>query len=170
MANIPKHYRLFFLYIEPLSALLGAYWAAFRPASYLAFLTSSALARAASHLSFLGTHSHAIAIPETPTLITLYQLANLYVLFALNEHLVLSSTTSLKTWKTLLFCLLVADLGHLATLIPLAMEKGFFTEYLAFWKWNAMEWGSVGFVYAGATMRACFLMGVGMDAGEAKRD
>lgn len=30
-------------------------------------------------------------------------------------------------------------------------------------KWNRMDWGNVGFVYAGATMRMLFLAGVGMD-------
>ena len=34
-----------------------------------------------------------------------------------------------------------------------------------FWnvsKWNAMAWGSVGFVYLGASFRLCFLAGVGL--------
>lgn len=151
--TIPFFYRLFFLYIEPISALLGAYWAGARPSEYLGFLASSKLATGAG-----------ISSPNTPTLISLYQLSNLYLLFALNEHLVLSSTTSLKTWRALLFCLLVADLGHLATMAPLGFEKGLAEVYLTFWRWNAMEWGSVGFVYAGATMRTCFLLGVGLSA------
>ncbi|KAJ3557767.1 hypothetical protein NM688_g1292 [Phlebia brevispora] len=102
------YYRLFFYYIEPLSAVLS----------------------------------------------------NLYLLFALNEHLVLTSTSSLHTWRRLLFCLLVADFGHLATMIPLALEKGWLDVFVRFWAWNAMEWGSVGFVYAGALTRMCFLAGV----------
>jgi hypothetical protein len=31
-----------------------------------------------------------------------------------------------------------------------------------------MAWGNVGFVYAGATMRMCFLAGVGMGKGKPK--
>ena len=159
--SIPILYRSFFLYIEPISAILGAYWAGARPAEYLGLLATSNTARLASDISN----------PNTPTLISLYQLSNLYFLFALNEHLVLSSTTSLKTWRTVLFCLLVADLGHLATMAPLGLEKGFAEVYFAFWNWNAIEWGSIGFVYAGATMRTCFLLGVGLesDASQEKR-
>jgi hypothetical protein len=141
----PFPYRIFFLYIEPISALAGAYYAAIHPSHYLLDLvkpTQGDITR---------------TIPDTPTLMSLSQLANLYLLFALNEHLVLSSTSSLKTWRRLLFCLLVADLGHLATMIPAGPE--------IFWnisKWNAMAWGSVGFVYFGAMLRFCFLAGVGL--------
>ncbi|KAJ7736556.1 hypothetical protein DFH07DRAFT_99204 [Mycena maculata] len=147
MSNIPLIYRLFFLYIEPVSALAGAYYAAFRPNEYLA------------DLSLPGGN-----LLEPPSLTTqnsmvLLQLANLYLLFALNEHLVLSSTTSLKTWRRLLFCLLVADFGHLISMAPLGAD--------VFWRvgdWNAMVWGSVGFVYAGASMRMAFLAGLGIGA------
>ena len=110
--SIPLAYRLFFLYIEPISALVGAYYAAFKPTTYLDLLSPDSATSPSNTL-------------PAPTLSSLYQLANLYLLFALNEHLVLSSTTSLRTWRTLLFCLLIADFGHLATMVPLAREKGF---------------------------------------------
>ncbi|KAI0355496.1 hypothetical protein OH77DRAFT_1521048 [Trametes cingulata] len=157
---IPLAYRLFFLYIEPISAIVGAFYAGLRPTEYLTYLASSA---ASAKLA---------QSPPTPTLISLYQLSNLYLLFALNEHLVLSSTASRRTWRALLLGLLVADLGHLATMVPLAWEKGFAEVFLRAWRWNAMEWGSVGFVYAGATMRSCFLMGVGLgeDAKQEKEE
>ncbi|KAI0328241.1 hypothetical protein GY45DRAFT_1282258 [Cubamyces sp. BRFM 1775] len=150
-SSIPLAYRLFFLYIEPISAIVGAFYAGIKPSEYLTYLASS------SALEKLAQG------PTTPTLISLYQLSNLYLLFALNEHLVLSSTASLRTWRRLLFCLLIADFGHLATMVPLAQEKGFAEVFLYFWKWNAMEWGSVGFVYAGATMRSSFLRGIGLE-------
>jgi hypothetical protein len=143
--NIPLPYRIFFIYIEPISALAGAYYAAIHPSHYLLDLVSPTQ----------GNFSRAVL--DTPTRMSLSQLANLYLLFALNEHLILSSTSSLKIWSRLLFCLLVADLGHLATMIPAGPE--------IFWnvsKWNAMAWGSVGFVYLGATLRSCFLAGVGL--------
>ncbi|EIM88630.1 uncharacterized protein STEHIDRAFT_120766 [Stereum hirsutum FP-91666 SS1] len=143
-------YQLFFLYIEPISALAGAYYAAYRPSDYLHDLVASTNKIAAS-----GTTTN------IPILMTLFQLSNLYVLFALNEHLVLSSTTSVKTWKRVLFCLLVADFGHLATMAPAGAE--------IFWNvasWNAMAWGSVGFVYLGATMRLCFLADIGFKGAE----
>ena len=150
--QIPLAYRLFFLYIEPISDIVGAYYAGGKPSEYLAYLTASPGAAATT----------AAQSPPTATLISLYQLANLYLLFALNEHLVLSSTSSRRTWRRLLFCLLVADLGHLATMIPSALEKGWADVFLRFWAWNAMEWGSVGFVYAGASMRSSFLLEIGL--------
>ncbi|TCD66525.1 hypothetical protein EIP91_001301 [Steccherinum ochraceum] len=163
LITIPLLYRLFFLYIEPISALVGSYFAAGAPATYLHLLASTA------SKSTLDVSSNP---PNTPTLVSLYQLSNLYLLFALNEHLVLSSATSLITWRRLLFCLLIADFGHLATMYPLAVERGLAvgrTEalmrvYAYFWEWNAMDWGSVGFVYCGALMRLSFLLGVGLSS------
>ncbi|KAH8099846.1 hypothetical protein BXZ70DRAFT_222151 [Cristinia sonorae] len=154
----PWIYRLFFLYIEPVSALVGSYYAAALPWTYLALLSP---------------RSNGNTPPQTAdasVLVSLYQLSNLYLLFALNEHLVLSSTSSLTTWRRLLFCLLVADFGHLATMFPLAAERtssgdlleGIMRVYARFWEWNAMDWGSVGFVYCGALMRISFLLGWGL--------
>jgi hypothetical protein len=69
------------------------------------------------------------------------------------EALVLRSTSSRRVWKTLLLCLLIADVGHLRSVAPLGVEI-----YYRFDRWNAMAWGNVGFVYAGATMRVLFLL------------
>ncbi|KAF8509356.1 hypothetical protein BU17DRAFT_56206 [Hysterangium stoloniferum] len=151
-------YKLFFLYIEPLSALGGAIYAGFLPKTYLKDL---ALTNTPSQFT------REVDLP-IPTLMTLFQLANLYLLFALNEHLVLSSTHDIKTWKRLLFGLLVADFGHLLSLAPLGPDA-----YWRLWEWNAMMWGSVGFVYLGATTRICFLMGLGLggpDQGRARNN
>ncbi|KAJ6577645.1 hypothetical protein B0H19DRAFT_1120772 [Mycena capillaripes] len=145
-SNIPFIYKLFFLYIEPASALAGAYYSAFRPDDYLKDLSLPGGMLEPSPLT-------------TQNKIVLLQLANLYLLFTLNEHLVLSSTNSLKTWRRLLFGLLVADFGHLISMAPLGVD--------VFWRvgdWNAMVWGSVGFVYAGASMRMSFLAGLGLRA------
>ncbi|KZP02263.1 hypothetical protein FIBSPDRAFT_880457 [Athelia psychrophila] len=142
MSTIPfLPYKLFFLYIEPISAIAGAYYAAIQPQDYLQDLAPTA---PTPHMT-------------TAMGMTLMQLANLYALFALHEHLVLSSTSSLKVWRRILFCLLVADFGHLATMAPLG--SGIFWR---FWEWNAMAWGSVGFVYVGASMRLSFLAGLGL--------
>ncbi|KAJ4485704.1 hypothetical protein J3R30DRAFT_1395381 [Lentinula aciculospora] len=139
-------YTVFFLYIEPISALAGAYYAAIKPQNYL------------NDLSLSDT-----VVKSTTPLVTtqmnmaLLQLANLYLLFALNEHLVLSSTTSIITWKRMLFCLLIADFGHLFSMAPLGTDV-----FWKVWEWNAMVWGSVGFVYVGASMRISFLCGLGL--------
>lgn len=149
-------YRLFFLYIEPVSALLGAYYAAFRPEAYLRDLS---LQNAVQQQS-----SSTVPPLATQTNMVLLQLANLYFLFALNEHFVLSSTSSLLTWRRLLMGLLIADFGHLVTMSPLGGEV-----FWRFWDWNAMVWGSVGFVYVGASMRLCFLSGIGLSTTEFRR-
>lgn len=146
-------YQLFFLYIEPISALAGSFYAG-RPQEYLSMLT-------------LG--KSAVAIPDsvasTQVNIALYQLSNLYLLFAINEHLVLKHSRTLDTWRALLFGLLIADFGHLATNVTLGMEV-----YWKFWEWNAMMWGGVGFVYAGALARTLFLLGVGVSPAAFKKD
>ena len=114
-------YRLFFLYIEPVSALAGAYYAGLKPTQYLQDLTKN------------PSNINANLTLTTPMAMSLAQLANLYLLFALNEHLVLSSTSSKTVWRRLLFCLLLADFGHLATMIPLG--PNFFGKYGSGTRW-----------------------------------
>ena len=142
---IPLFYQYFFLWIEPLSTILGAYYAFFQQQTYLNL-------------------THAPSAPLTgialSSQIVLNQLANLYFLFALNEGLVLRATSDLRVWRTLLFGLLVADFGHLYSVSPLGTE--------VFWNlrsWNAVDWGNVGFVYVGASTRIAFLLGVGLSNG-----
>lgn len=143
--SLPVPYRLFFLVIEPFSALVGAYYAHFRQRDYL-LLTDSASAPVLT------------AIP-TGTSIVLSQLANLYLLFALNEALVLRSTSDLRVWKTVLLVLLLADFGHLWSIKELGL--GIFLPW-NFASWNAIDWGNIPFVYMGASMRIAFLADVGM--------
>lgn len=138
-------YQLFFLYIEPLSALGGAIYAGMLPGTYIKDLTLTTVWPAKD------------TTLTTPVLMTLFQLSNLYLLFAINEHVVLSSTNNIKIWKRLLFGLLIADFGHLLSLAPLGSEV-----YWRVWDWNAMMWGSVAFVYLGASMRIAFLFNVGL--------
>lgn len=141
---IPLIYRVFFLYIEPLASLVGAYYAFFLPQAYL-------------HLTDASSSLNITTPIPLSTSITLLQLSNLYFLFAINEAFVLRVTSDIKVWQTLLFGLLVADLGHLWSVHPLGVD--------VYWKvlrWNAIDWGNVGFVYLGAGMRMCFLAGFGM--------
>jgi hypothetical protein len=98
----------------------------------------------------------AIHIP-IGTSIVLSQLANLYLLFAINEALVLRSTSDLRVWRTLLFGLLIADLGHLFSVAKLGSD--------IYWRvqiWSAIDWGNVAFVYIGAMSRIAFLCSVGL--------
>ncbi|KXS93357.1 hypothetical protein AC579_2744 [Pseudocercospora musae] len=145
---IPWPYRLFFLYIEPISTLVGAYFAHFRQAYYM-------------------HHTHpptAARLPGVSTResIVLSQLANLYLAFTLTEALVLRATTSRRVWNTLLLVLLIADFGHLYSVKAAGLQV-----YTAFTDWNAMYWGNLGFVYVGALHRSCFLLGIGLPASSA---
>lgn len=139
---VPLIYRIFFLYIEPFASLVGAYYAFFEPHEYL-HLTHAASAPATS-------------IPLSTT-VALNQLSNLYLLFAINEALVLRATSDINVWRVLLLGLFVADLGHLYSIHPLGLD--------VYWKvsqWNAIDLGNIAFVYVGATVRSCFLAGLGI--------
>ncbi|RYP71008.1 hypothetical protein DL771_005103 [Monosporascus sp. 5C6A] len=139
--HLPLAYRLFFLVIEPISALVGAFYAHFRQDEYLTM-----------------THADSASSPlPLGTSIVMSQLANMYLLFALNEALVLRSTGNLKVWKTVLFVLLVADFGHLYSVSGLGPNV-----YWNISQWNPIDWGNLAFVYLGALMRIAFLTGIGM--------
>ena len=144
--TLPLIYRLFFLLIEPIATLAGAYYAFFDQRAYLDL-------------------THAVSAPSPiplGTSIAMSQLANLYFAFALSEAIVLRSTSDLRVWKAVLFCLLVADLGHLYTVSVLGPQI-----YWSVFEWNAIDWGNIGFVYLGASMRIAFLAGIGF-AGKGK--
>ncbi|KAF2151013.1 hypothetical protein K461DRAFT_295109 [Myriangium duriaei CBS 260.36] len=143
----PLIYRLFFLYIEPVATAVGAYYAHYDQKQYLALTVPSY-----SPTSLLA--------PSQVERIVLTQLANMYFVFALNEALVLRSTSSRQVWRTFLLGLLIADFGHIYSVRTMG-----FDVYWRFWEWNAMYWGNLGFVYVGAFLRTCFLLDVGHAAG-----
>ncbi|KAF2207437.1 hypothetical protein CERZMDRAFT_51012 [Cercospora zeae-maydis SCOH1-5] len=136
---LPLTYALFFLWIEPVSTVVGAYFAHFQQDYYMSMTVPG---------------NTPISTRET---IVLSQLANLYLAFTLNEALVLRATRSRKVWNTLLLGLLIADVGHIYACKAAGSEL-----FYSFWKWNAMWFGNLGFVYVGATLRICFLMGIGL--------
>lgn len=141
---LPWPYTLFFLYIEPFSTIVGAYYAHYQQSFYL-------------ESTYAATSTTGLLAVSTRESIVLSQLANLYLAFTLNEALVLRATTDRRVWSTLLLVLLVADFGHIYSVKAAGLEV-----YFQFWKWNAMYWGNLGFVYVGATMRTCFLLGLGL--------
>ena len=144
---LPLLYRFFFLFLEPISALVGAYFCHLRQARYLALLDAPSAA---------ATTFTTGALP-LGTSVALSQLANMYLFFALNEAVVLRSTSDLRVWKAVLAVLLLADLGHLYSMRELGPQI-----YYDVLGWNEGDWGNVPWVYAGAMLRICFLAGVGM--------
>ncbi|KAF2875631.1 hypothetical protein BDV95DRAFT_484191 [Massariosphaeria phaeospora] len=143
---IPRLYRAVFLYIEPLSTLVGALFAHFQQHRYLQ-LTHAASAPAA-----------AAAVPVS-TSIVLTQLANLYLLLCINEALVLRATADVNVWTVFLAGLLLADFGHLYSV---RLVGG--AVYWRFWDWNPIDWGNVGFVYFLAGVRLMLFARVGFGA------
>ncbi|KAF2713046.1 hypothetical protein K504DRAFT_461630 [Pleomassaria siparia CBS 279.74] len=149
MTAIPTTYRLVFLYIEPVSTLVGAIYAHYLQSKYLTL----------THLASAPGNSIPIS-----TSIVLTQLANLYLLLCINEAMVLRATSDLKVWTTFLFGLLVADFGHLYSVRLVGNWV-----YWQFWNWNAIDWGNVGFVYFVAVTRVFFLLGAGFGKSELRR-
>lgn len=143
-SSIPTPYRLLFLTLEPLSALLGAIYAHYLQPTYLSLLAHQPIP--------------ASSIPAH-TSVVLSHLANLYLVLCLNEALVLRATADLKVWRTFLFGLLVADLGHLWGCRQLGNGDG--AVFWKVWEWNGIDVGNVGVVYGLAVARVCFLAGVG---------
>jgi hypothetical protein len=137
-------YRVFLLYVEPVSTIVGAYYAHFLPREYL-------------NLTHSGSAPNIEEALPIATTVVLSQLANLYLLFAVNEGLVLRATNDMRVWRTLLFGLLLADFGHLYSVHELGIDV-----YFRFWSWNAIDWGNIGFVYLGAAIRTAFLCGLGV--------
>ena len=170
-------YTLFFLYIEPFTALLGFLVAYTNPHLYLALTDHTYLSQPAptslSPSAFVPfiTQSASILLPSSgapapplATRIALAQLSNLYLFFALNELLVLHTTNGFATryklpvWRALLTALLVADVGHLWSVKELGLGV-----YWRVWEWNCMDWGNVGVVYVGMGLRMAFLSGLGVE-------
>ena len=141
--SIPVLYRLFFLYIEPVATAAGAYLAHFDQYAYMDMTYHEPV--------------HPVTGVPKPVSIILSQLANMYLVFAINEALVLRATSDLKVWRVLLLGLLIADFGHIWSVNSAGYEV-----YYRFWEWNSMYWGNLGFVYVGAIMRSCFLLGAGL--------
>ncbi|KAG8630894.1 hypothetical protein KVT40_000034 [Elsinoe batatas] len=142
-SRLPLLYRLFFLYIEPVATAVGAYYAHFGQKDYLAMTVPSLSPTP------LG--------PSKVESIVLTQLANMYLVFALNEALVLRATSDRNVWRIFLLGLLIADFGHLYSVNSMGLQT-----YWRFWEWNAIYWGNLGFVYVGALTRICFLLDVGL--------
>ncbi|KAL6695855.1 hypothetical protein J3F84DRAFT_372198 [Trichoderma pleuroticola] len=139
--RFPLAYRLFFLFLEPISALVGAFYTHFRQQRYLELLDGATAPEQVSR----GTS------------VAMSQLANMYFFFAINEALVLRSTRDPRVWRAVLLVLLIADFGHLYSMKELGPAI-----YYNVAGWNAGDIGNVPWVYAGATLRLCFLAGVGL--------
>jgi hypothetical protein len=156
--HIPLPYCLFHLYIEPLVFVPGGiYLSLFRPRQFL-------LSTVPSPLSLPYSPSLASPEPITPLhRILLTNTAALYILFMLNELLVLRLSDDIRVWRAVVFAMLCCDLVHL---YGVWVASGGAEFMLSPGQWMVEEWVNTGILLGGAVLRGCFLVGVGVREGE----
>ena len=145
ITRISVVYRIYFLYFEPVAALGGTYLCLFDPMLFLRGTVPS------------PAFNTAFPIPITPILqLLLTNIGSLYVLFAINEALVLRVSRERRVWSTILASMLAADCGHIYAAYTAAPDRIF--QCLA---WNSEEWINYGTLILGMVLRILFLMGIG---------
>jgi hypothetical protein len=145
ITRISIFYRIYFLYFEPIAALGGTYLCLFDPTRFLKGTMS------------LGAFTSFQPIELSPILtMLLTNIGSLYVLFAINEGLVLRATRERKVWYLILAAMLAADSGHLYAAWAIDPERVW--QVIA---WNSDEWVNYGTLVLGAALRVAFLLGVG---------
>ncbi|PGH05137.1 hypothetical protein AJ79_06885 [Helicocarpus griseus UAMH5409] len=140
----PLPYRLWFRYVEPLSALSGAYLAWFRPATYLQ-MTNAPSFDETSTVSELAAFA-------------LQQLASVFVFFGLAESLVLHVSNDLKVHRALVFSMIGSDLVWMSCMRGLGGDEWYWVQP---WLWDSVGWGNFGVAWTGFILRVLFLAGVG---------
>ncbi|KAL8996262.1 MAG: hypothetical protein Q9169_004193 [Polycauliona sp. 2 TL-2023] len=138
-AHIAIPYRILFLYIEPLAALLGTYTNLFQPEPYLLSLSPKA------------TYS-SLTYPVYA------QIAGHDLLFSWLQAVLLRQTSSVKIWKTVLFGMLMCDILHLYGSYVILGAEGFFDPRT--WRWE--EWITFVMTYGPGLLRAAFCLEIGV--------
>ncbi|KAF8848699.1 hypothetical protein BDZ45DRAFT_681033 [Acephala macrosclerotiorum] len=142
-------YRIWFLYLEPVFALGGTYLCLYDPQR---MLTGTVPVPAITAASPSGG-----PIPITPLMqMLLTNIGSLYVLFSINEGLVLRLSSEKRVWFGIIGSMLVSDIGHLYAVYQIAPKR-----MLEIAGWNSDEWINYGTLWFGALLRAGFLMGFG---------
>ncbi|KUJ19578.1 uncharacterized protein LY89DRAFT_546118, partial [Mollisia scopiformis] len=145
ITRISTIYQIWFLYLEPVMALAGTYLCVFQPDRML--------------IGTVPLPAITIASPITITPLMQLLLTNigaLYVLFAINEGLVLRLTKEKNVWLAVIGAMLVSDVGHIWAVYQIAPTR--MGEFMA---WNSDEWINYGTLWFGVGLRAVFMMGFG---------
>ncbi|ESZ93526.1 hypothetical protein SBOR_6068 [Sclerotinia borealis F-4128] len=159
ISNIHPFYRIFLLYIEPILALSGAYLALFHPAKFLLGTAPSSLSTPFIPLTLTTPISTSTPQPQPIDPVIQFLSANigaLYILFAINEAIVLRLTRDYSVWKVVVFAMLVCDVGHIW-----GVYQADPTGSLEVMRWTMEEWINNGILAFGAVLRIAFLGGVG---------
>lgn len=131
-------YRLWHLWIEPWTALGGAYNLHWRPEQYFAFMPRTSRYSAESQIVY-------------------DQLASTYLMFAAIELVVLRAADDLRTWKALVFALAVCDVGHM---YAAWVEMGT-ADFFSPWLWQGKDTVTMVLTVAPFLLRLALLLQVG---------
>ncbi|KAE8454122.1 hypothetical protein EG329_005046 [Mollisiaceae sp. DMI_Dod_QoI] len=141
-------YTIWFLYLEPVMALSGTYLCIFNPQR---MLTGTVPLPAITAASSTGAP---VITPMMQMLLT--NIGSLYVLFSINEGLVLRFSKEKNVWLGVVGAMLMSDIGHLYAVYAIAPERMW--QALA---WNSDEWINYGTLWFGAALRLAFMLGFG---------
>ncbi|KAF2500924.1 hypothetical protein BU16DRAFT_522010 [Lophium mytilinum] len=147
---VPLVYRLFHLYLEPFSAIVGAAQSLFTTPTYLSIITQPNVYVSGAPLTSLNH-------------LLLAQVASLYVLLGVFELTVLRPSRDLKIWRGAIVAISCSDVGHLYA--AWVGQGGLEGTSGAFWDprlWRGEEWINLGLTWFGFFLRLAFLAGVGM--------
>ncbi|KAF2814576.1 uncharacterized protein BDZ99DRAFT_378275 [Mytilinidion resinicola] len=148
--SIPLVYRLFHLYMEPFSAIVGAAQSLFTTPSYLSIITQPNVYVSGAPLTSLNH-------------LLLAQVAGLYVLLGVVELAVLRPSRDLRVWRGVIMAISFSDVGHLYA--AWVGQGGLERTGGVFWDprlWRGEEWVNLGLTWFGFFLRLAFLAGVGM--------
>lgn len=152
LTHISLIYRIYFLWYEPLGALAGTYLCLFHPQRFVG---------GTMPLPAFETFANPATgkIDVSPVLqLALTNIASLYVLFAVNEGILLRLTREKKLWATVIFAMVCADVGHIFAAWQIWPERLALAEVPS---WNSDEWINYGTLFLGLGLRLFFLMGFG---------
>src|SRR6266487_3671012 len=127
-------YHIYFQSVEPLMALTGAFVTHFTPAQFVNIMSPAAFT--------------IDSIPPTIQLL-LSNLASTYLLFALNEALVLRLSTDLNVWRAVIATYLICDAGHLYAVYASRPDL-----FWALSRWRSVDWTNLGVLWFDVVLRS----------------
>ena len=140
---IPFFYRLFLCTLEPIGAVGGTLQAHFTPHPFIT-------------LQF----KPGIVFTVTPELqMVLTQEASLYLFFAAIETITLRSTKDMKVCNSVLFAIILADLGHLWGLYVIGGHD--ISMFWRAWDWTVADWIVWGVTVVSFAVRVSYFLGLG---------
>lgn len=126
--------------IEPILALLGAITVVVNPAKYLSTMTRDTVGYD----------------PATAFLYT--QLCGAWLVFAINEALVLRLVDNRRVWKLMCLGMLASDFCYMHSC---AQANGGWTEWIQLQQWSTEDWAVFVTTFPPVTTRVLLVLGIG---------